>query len=265
MNKLLKLLATFLLSLSVIFMISPLKDTSNLDNNIIRYDYTDTQQAELVSNMPNRRAIMEPVVKLTQISFPEPETIELVGTATGFSIKYNRRLNKSYVLTNHHFCENNTEYDIGYIYTRSNNTTGGYSIDLNNLLNFVYSDKTKDLCILEADGRIPPVRFGDYREELKSLDRVYILGAPNGIFPIVVETYLTGHIERKQLFSEEMGDKGHPYLLISEIIFGGHSGSPIFNRRGELIGIVFAKYRQGYGGFGVGLKDIIEFIGESDI
>lgn len=262
MNRLYRLIAIFLIFLTFTIIISPKDKNLNIDNSL---ELGKVEKIHYSSEVPDDKKIMNPVVKLYQIAFPEPEIISMVGAATGFSIKYDRKLNKTYILTNHHFCENKTEYDIGYFYVESDNITGGNSIDPEKYLSLVYTDERKDLCILKTYGKIKPVKFGNYKKPLNRLDKVYVVGAPRGIFPIVTENYYSGIIHREQLFPSTMGNNGFNYLLISGIVHEGHSGSPIYNKDGELVGIIFARYSAGYGGFGIGLKDIVDFIGESGI
>ena len=58
---------------------------------------------------------------------------------------------------------------------------------------------------------------------------------------------------------ETMSEEGNDLLLVSEQIFPGHSGSPVFNQEGELIGVVFASM-QTYGGIAISHKDISELL-----
>lgn len=265
MNKLPKLLASLLIFFSVILVVSPTIDKSDHNDNIIKLNQVGPSHKLSGAKIPNKRIIMEPVVKLTRITFEEPGIISIDGSATGFSIKYDYKDKVTYIMTNHHFCENNTDKEIGYLYTKSDDTSGGDLVDPDRTLEFVSSSEKRDLCILKADEKIAPVKFADYRDQLDQLEKIYIVGAPKGIFPIVLETYFTSYIQRGSLFSDTMGEFGHDYLLISDLVYGGHSGSPIFNHKGELIGVVFARYQGGYGGFGIGLPDVVEFIGESNI
>ena len=52
-----------------------------------------------------------------------------------------------------------------------------------------------------------------------------------------------------------MGPEGSPLILLSEQVFPGHSGSPVFTKDGRVIGIVFGALRS-YGGLAVSVKDI---------
>ena len=52
-----------------------------------------------------------------------------------------------------------------------------------------------------------------------------------------------------------MSDEGNPIILISEQVFPGHSGSPVFTKEGKVIGAIFGALRS-YGGLAVSVKDI---------
>ena len=44
------------------------------------------------------------------------------------------------------------------------------------------------------------------------------------------------------------------------ITFPGHSGSPVFNERGEVIGVIMASMSAGYGGIIIPSESIISFL-----
>jgi V8-like Glu-specific endopeptidase len=56
---------------------------------------------------------------------------------------------------------------------------------------------------------------------------------------------------------------GEPFLLTSEEVYPGHSGSPIFNENGEVIGIIFASFPT-YGGIGIPVGDIHKFLQDAN-
>ena len=112
-----------------------------------------------------------------------------------------------------------------------------------------------DLCIVLVAGYIKPVELASYHYEPKPFEQVYVVGAPTGTYPIIIDSYVSKVIDRENIALGQMSKKGNDLILISEQVFPGHSGSPVFTKDGEVVGIIFAALKT-YGGLAVSVKDI---------
>lgn len=181
----------------------------------------------------------------------------LLSTASGFSIQYNPVEDISFIITNDHFCSEVMPNSILAIETYDK-TTPNVSNDYISS-NILYTDPELDLCLLVAFGFIKPAIIADIDYQPELFEKVFIVGGPTGNFPIIIDTYISGSSDRASIMLEGISSDGNDFLLISEQIFPGHSGSPVFNQDGEVVGIVFASL-QTYGGFAISHKDIFELL-----
>ena len=95
--------------------------------------------------------------------------------------------------------------------------------------------------------------------KLRKFESVFIIGGPTGIFPTIIDTYLSGKLDRSEVSLPALSRDGHQFLFLSGLIFPGHSGSPVYNNRYELIGLVFASMPS-YGAIAISLEDIYQFL-----
>jgi serine protease Do len=90
------------------------------------------------------------------------------------------------------------------------------------------SDKANDLAILQAEGRnLPFVPLGD-SDKVKVGEAICVIGSPM----LLEGTVSAGIISAVR----ELGD-GRKLLQITAPVSEGSSGSPVFNRKGEVIGV----------------------------
>ncbi len=118
-------------------------------------------------------------------------------------------------------------------------------------------DNEMDLCMLESskDLILLPVQLAD-RDVPKTRDIVYMIGAPRGIFPIEAE----GRIMLPRMQGKDEEHK----ILISIPVYGGNSGSALFNDESEVIGVLTdgdSKYQNV--GYATNLTDLKKFIKKS--
>ena len=258
-----KIKSMFLMFMALTLFIIPISLPDSGPINIIRGHNTEfsAEHNYKIERMRqiNKKRIMEPVVMLLHLDIDG----DITSTATGFSIKYDKKTNISYILTNEHFCDANDEFDNKgtFSYIRSDRPTGNKPTNLEllrNNLKLERMDASVDLCLLSTHGYIKPVILEKKGYLPSVMDKVYMVGAPRNIFPIVLEVYFSGFINRN-LMEEEMRE-GENFFLISELIVGGQSGSPLFNTRGRVIGVVFMGFRDTYGGGVIPLADIYLFL-----
>jgi serine protease Do len=83
---------------------------------------------------------------------------------------------------------------------------------------------------MSSDG-LAPVTLSK-SSTLKIRDEVFIVGAPNGTFPIETQ----GHVSLPKVPSadEELNGK----IMCSLPIFKGNSGSPVYDSKGEVVGVI---------------------------
>lgn len=199
---------------------------------------------------------MESVVKLDLLSSGLS-----VSSATGFAVEWDRKRKVTTILTNDHFCE-----DFEKVYAPSISMSDfefPFKPQPIKPLTIIASDPTIDLCILETPERLPILRLA--RDKVTAGDSIRIIGAPYGTFPIILDTYVSGFIKADLLggmVNEHIAD----IIMVSGIIYPGHSGSPVLNERGKVIGIIFIGIdsRRGteYGGGAIPASVIRTFLEE---
>lgn len=210
-----------------------------------------------------REVMLEPVVKLSQLSYISEEndggmqSVESMIFATGFSISYNFETNTTIILTNDHFCESIDERSMLLVENFNTEVVFEAPDKANELI--IKTRKDLDLCAIKIFGYVRPAVLSDMDYVPAPFEEIFIVGGPSGYFPIIVDTYLSALIERERIMMSEMNGTKNKFLLISEQVFPGHSGSPIYTRDGKVIGILFGALMS-YGGIGASNKDIYFFL-----
>lgn len=233
-------------------------------NEIFTIAPTENPYLSLVSS----KKTVESVVKLNfEVKAPYG-SYHKMSSATGFSIAYDKDANVSFIVTNNHFCVSMFEMMplTGRFYYEAFDDQLSANNSYNEKDMFVVGiDETKDLCLLVAVGYVRPVKIAPEKYKPSSMEPVRIIGAPSGIFPIIVDTYVSGTTSR-DLLPEHMRE-GEDLILVSCVIVGGQSGSPIFNRRGQVIGVIFLGLNSGnvptYGSPAIPLSDLREFLDDN--
>ena len=203
--------------------------------------------------------MMHPTVKITSVSpdiavSPTEVAKFALSSATGFSVKYSPKDDISIVITNEHFCRTvgpNTEVVIENHENASvekvKSLITGRVIDMREDL---------DLCVIAADGYIRPAELESFNYTPMPFEEIFVVGGPSGTFPIIFDSYVSKMVSRRNIIlGSRMSDEGNPIILISEQVFPGHSGSPVFTKEGKVIGAIFGALRS-YGGLAVSVKDI---------
>lgn len=254
MRKLINYLFYLATVIAVVFIV---KNIINFSKKIITLNesqYTAEFRKEIM---------LEPVVKLTQISYEtieedgEAQSAESVTFATGFSVKYDPEEHKTVILTNDHFC--NTMHDETLLMVEQYDLQIIFLSDSESNKLILSSEEGLDLCAIEISAYVKPAELAGRDYYTVPFQEIFIIGGPSGYFPIIVDTYASRMIERSIIAMDGMYDFGNPFLLISEQVFPGHSGSPIYTKDGKVIGILFGALRT-YGGLAASNKDIHLFL-----
>ncbi|MEM8684584.1 MAG: trypsin-like peptidase domain-containing protein [Pseudomonadota bacterium] len=125
----------------------------------------------------------------------------------------------------------------------------------------IFSDPAKDVALLKID-KIPdnlsPVTLGD-SDRVQTGDEAFVIGAPLGLS----YTLTVGHISGRRGYDDSMmqGIQAETFQT-DAAINQGNSGGPLFNRRGEVVGIVsHIRSRSGGSdglGFAVTINDAVD-------
>jgi S1-C subfamily serine protease len=210
--------------------------------------------------------MLYPAVKISNIQenvtvyYPNEDTgvVDAIeSTATGFSIQYDPSEDISFIITNDHFCAGVSD-DSSLIIEDYKQSIIGISNEYMPA-KILYTAPELDLCLIEAAGHIRPAIIADYNYKPELFEKIFIVGGPTGNFPIIIDTYMSSTVSRDDIMIGALAVEGNEFLVISEQIFPGHSGSAAFNQDGEVIGVVFASLET-YGGLAISHKDIFKLL-----
>lgn len=155
----------------------------------------------------------------------------LAGTGSGFVYKQDK--NYSYLLTNHHVVEKGTKFSIV--------NALGETIDAT----LLGSDEYLDLAVLRIalNTNMPALTVADMTK-LKTGDQVMVVGSPVGdeYFNTVTNGIISG---LNRLVEVSLSSGGNDWVMeviqTNAAVNPGNSGGPMFNAKGELIGIISMK------------------------
>ncbi len=150
--------------------------------------------------------------------------------ATGFSIVNDPLKNTSYVITNKHVCI--LKQNATYALLRSNGDVLKAT--------FITDDEFADLCILKADGVIPPLELSS--QNASQGEKILTIGSPAAVFPLVVEGLISGYhnVNSYMVEDSKVFELHFRAQVMSAPIYAGSSGSPVLNSDGKVVGVVYA-------------------------
>lgn len=144
--------------------------------------------------------------------------LQPAGTGTGFIISED-----GYIVTNNHVVEGSQ--DVSVIFQ------DGTEIDAE----LIGTDPFTDLAVVKVDGDVPGVvTLGD-SDALRPGDRVIAIGSPLGEYTNTVTEGIVSGLNRS--FQSESGVRMENMIQHDAAINPGNSGGPLFNSRGEVIGV----------------------------
>lgn len=146
-----------------------------------------------------------------------------------------------YILTNYHVIE----YAYKYNYTVTVFLYDGTAYDAE----ITGVDEDNDLAVLKIDAPgLAPVKFAD-SDSISVGDLAYAVGNPLGELEFTMTSGTVSALDR--LIAAEKKGASINMFQIDAAVNSGNSGGPVYNSRGEVIGVVTAKYKsEGVEGIG---------------
>ena len=172
------------------------------------------------------------------------------GLGSGFIINED-----GFLITNFHVIEGETQISVE-VYHKKNGDLERHSYKQ---VKIIAINKFQDLALLKIDDKDAPkfayVSLGD-SEILAVGDHVFAIGSPLGLERTVTEGILSTKTREMQ---------GDLYLQTTAQINPGNSGGPLFNMRGEVIGVTNMKITFGEGlGFAIPIDSVKFFVNHRD-
>lgn len=185
---------------------------------------------------------------------------------TGFTITSGGILNIKYTITNYHICDGAIKRG----YMKGSSAYG----DEKKTLKILKYDQSKDLCVLTGLSTTEPLPIA--MSEPSAGDEVAVFGFPAGWPATFTFGEYTGRTKVNIAVSvsydecKMSGRNFNPFMgcifvyesyHVTAEITGGNSGSPLVNKRGEVIGVIFAS-NSGYSkaSFAVPLPTLNSFL-----
>ncbi len=168
------------------------------------------------------------------------------GLGSGFLIN-----EEGYLITNFHVIEGETQISVE-VYHQKN---GELDRQVYKEIRIVALNKFQDLALLKIEDKNAPkfvnVNLGE-SDSLSVGERVFVIGSPLGLERTVTEGIVSTTTRQFQ---------GGLYLQTTAQINPGNSGGPLFNLRGEVIGVANMKILFGEGiGFAIPVDQVKDFL-----
>lgn len=172
------------------------------------------------------------------------------GLGSGFFLN-----EEGYLITNFHVIENETQISIEVYHNRN----GQLDRRTYKQVRIIAMNKFADLALLKVEDKDAPkfswVLLGD-SDALSVGDRVFAIGSPLGLERTVTEGIMS--TKTRQL-------AGELYMQTTTQINPGNSGGPLFNLKGEVVGVTNMKIQFGEGlGFAIPVDAVKFFLNNRD-
>lgn len=176
------------------------------------------------------------------------------NAGSGVIVGRNINEEKSYVLTAEHLCEEPESSILTDTFMKQN--VKDHRMIVNDSIgdryraSIIRTDKDIDLCLLEINMIAPePIPVSD--TDPQAHDKIWNIAAPAGIWDPYAVVIFDGYFDGINL---------HGQSVYSMPTSPGSSGSPIFNKEQELVGIISAASPNWNVGFGANRQDIENFV-----
>ena len=168
---------------------------------------------------------------LEQRNRPQPPARQARSMGSGFVISED-----GYLLTNHHVIDQADEIQVLFSDRRE------YSAKI------IGSDRRSDLALLKIEAKnLPTIKFADV-DSLRAGEWVLAIGSPFGL-DYSVAAGIVSAIGRS--IPTEKGENYVPFIQTDVAINPGNSGGPLFNLKGEVVGINSQIYSRSGGSIGL--------------
>lgn len=172
------------------------------------------------------------------------------GLGSGFFLN-----DEGYLITNFHVIEGETQISVEVYHQKS----GQLERRSYKQVRIVAMNKFRDLALLRIEDpgapRFASVPLGE-TDGLAVGERVFAVGSPLGLERTVTEGIISTKTRQMQ---------GDLYLQTTAQINPGNSGGPLFNLRGEVIGVTNMKINAGEGlGFAIPVEEVRDFLRRRD-
>ena len=153
-------------------------------------------------------------------------TVKNPVSGSGFVISSNATT--SYILTNYHVIDGVSDIKVFFADGKSYDAT------------LVGGEQENDIAVLKIDAaNLSPAKLGD-SDSLTVGDTIYAVGNPLGDLEFSMST---GHVSAlDRVIKTEESSESINMFQIDAAVNSGNSGGPVYNDRGEVIGVVTAKY-----------------------
>ncbi len=209
------------------FALSPLTARAADNSDLLPQSIADVVEAARPSFVNIRvKGIVAPAAG--QAAFKEPHMTEFVGSGVIVDPS-------GVIFTNNHVVDNAYELSV---------TLSDGSIVPARLLG---KSRVLDIALIKIDVArpLPVARAGD-SDRVRVGDRVFAMGNPLGLAGTVTSGIVSA-------VNREIGDTPYNYIQTDAPVNHGNSGGPLFNMRGEVIGINQQIYSDTTGGGSIGL------------
>tara|TARA_Y100001935_G_C17300772_1_gene509076 strand:- start:306 stop:1685 length:1380 start_codon:yes stop_codon:yes gene_type:complete len=214
--------------------------------NAHEFDFSDLvkEQSDSVVNIESTRKVRfnsrsygnfpEELFREFGIPFPEQRTPERNATSTGSGFVVS---NDGYVLTNYHVVQEAEEVIVRFLDRRE------FKAEI------VGTDELSDIALLKINSdNFSPVKIGD-SDDMEQGDGVIAIGSPYN-FDFSVTFGIISATGRGTSTGQGIGDYV-PYIQTDAAVNRGNSGGPLFNLKGEVIGINSQIYSRSGGNEGL--------------
>jgi serine protease Do len=172
------------------------------------------------------------------------------GLGSGFILN-----EEGYLITNFHVIEGETQISIEVYHQKGDSLNR----QVYKQIKIIAMNKFADLALLKIEDKDTPkfkkVLLGE-ADELSVGERVFAIGSPLGLERTVTEGILSTKTREMQ---------GALYLQTTAQINPGNSGGPLFNMRGEVVGVTNMKLTYGEGlGFAIPVEAVKYFLNHRD-
>ena len=148
--------------------------------------------------------------------------------------------NEGLIVTNHHVCKDANRIEIKH-----------YNKEIKNVTVYKY-DEVKDILFLKTDDRtLTPIPYGT-SSSLKTGQRIYAVGSPEGYENSISEGIVSGF---------RTDENNVKLIQMTCPITDGSSGGAVLNTKGELIGLSVSGQHEGALYFAIPVNDIYSMIG----